>query len=133
MARTKLAVKEVRVPTKLVRATAIAAKMADLDDYLDGIGTSDYDAAGAISPNDGLAVLTASVAAQAMTLADGTVTGQHLVVVLRAKATAGTAVVTPANLAGGTTLTFSAVGQKARLVWTGADWTPVPGYTAVLA
>ena len=133
MARTKLAVKEVRVPTKLVRATAIAAKMADLDDYLDAIGTAYYTAAGAISPNDGLVVLTANAVGQAMTLADGTVTGQQLAVILRAKTSTGTVVLTPANLAGGTTLTFSAAGQKARLVWTGSDWTPVPGYTAVLA
>jgi len=35
MARTHLTVKEVRVPTKLVRATAIAAKLTDFDTALD--------------------------------------------------------------------------------------------------
>lgn len=35
MARTNLTIKEVRVPTKLVRATAISAKLADHDSTLD--------------------------------------------------------------------------------------------------
>jgi hypothetical protein len=132
MARTKLAVKEVRVPTKLVRATAIKAKHDDLDDYLDAIKTSYYAAAGAIAVSDGLAVLTANSVGQAMTLAVGTVVGQTVNVILRAKTATGTAVIT-GTFTGGTTLTLSAVGQRATLIWVGAAWTPVPGFGGILA
>lgn len=132
MARTKLSIKEMRNLTKLVRAIAAAGKMADLDDYLDAIKTSYYTAAGAISVEDGLAVLTANEAAQAMTLAAGTVVGETLNVILRDKTATGTAVIT-GTFTGGTTLTLSAVGQRATLIWVGAAWTLRPGYGGVLA
>jgi hypothetical protein len=132
MARTKLAIKEVRNLTKLVRAIAAYGKLADLDDYLDGIQTSYYAAAGAISPQDGLAVLTANAPAQAMTLAAGSVVGETLNVILREKTATGTAVIT-GTFTGGTTLTLSAVGQRATLIWVGAAWTPRPGFGGVLA
>lgn len=132
MARTKLLVKEVRNLTKLVRAVAAQGKLADLDDKFDAGGLAYYAAAGAISPNDATAILTANSVGQAMTLAAGTVVGQPLDLVLRAKTSTGTAVVT-GTFTGGTTLTFSALGHKARLIWVGAAWTPVPGYSAALA
>ena len=132
MARTKLALKEVRVPTKTVRATKIKAKFDDLDDLLDAMKTSYYAAAGAISVQDGLAILTANSVGQAMTLAVGTVVGQTMHVILKAKTATGTAVIT-ATFTGGTTLTLSAVGQRATLIWVGAAWTPRPGFGGVLA
>ena len=132
MARTKMTIKELRNLTKLVRATAAFNKMADLDDSFDAKQTNYYTAAGAISVSDDLAILTANVAAQAMTLAVGTVVGQTMSVILRAKTTLGTAVIT-GTFTGGTTLTLSAVGQRARLIWVGAAWTPVPGFGGILA
>lgn len=132
MARTKVTSKEVRVPTKLVRATKITDKLGDLDDLLDAMQTSAYAAAGAISVEDGLALLTANSAAQAMTLAVGTVVGQTMHVILKGKVTAGTVVIT-GTFTGGTTLTMSAVGQRATLIWVGAAWTPRPGFDGVLA
>ena len=132
MPRTKLNLASVRVPTTRSRANAILAKFDDADDLLDAIKTSFYTAAGAISVQDGLAVLTADSAAQAMTLAVGTVVGQTLHVILKAKSATGTAVIT-ATFTGGTTLTLSAVGQRATLIWVGAAWTPRPGFGGVLA
>lgn len=132
MARTKLTFRDVRVPTKSVRALAIQAKMADLDDKLDAIKTSYYSAAGAIAVSDGLAILTANSVAQAMTLAVGTVVGQTMHVILRGKTATGTAEIT-ATFTGGTTLTLSAIGERATLIWVGAAWTPVPGFGGVLA
>ena len=132
MARTKFLVKEVRNLTKLVRAIAAKAKFDDLDDSLDAKQTNYYAAAGAISVGDDLAILTANSVGQAMTLAVGTVVGQTLSVILRAKTSTGTAIIT-GTFTGGTTLTLSAVGQRARLIWVGAAWTPVPGFGGVLA
>jgi hypothetical protein len=132
MARTKLTFRDVRVPTKRVRAAAIEAKMADLDDRLDAIKTTSYIAAGAIAVSDGFAILTANSAAQAMTLAVGTVVGQTMSLILRAKTATGTVVIT-GTFTGGTTLTLSAVNQRATLIWVGAAWTPVPGFGGILA
>jgi hypothetical protein len=132
MARTKMTIKELRNLTKLVRATAAQGKLADLDDYLDGIQTAYYTAAGAINPHNGLSILTANSVGQAMTLAVGTVVGEEHVIVLRGKTATGTAIVT-GTFTGGTTLTFDTVGEKVRLIWVGAAWTPVPGFTAALA
>ena len=132
MARTKLNLASVRVPTKRSRANAILAKFDDADDLLDAIKTSFYTAAGPISVQDGLAVLTASSAGQAMTLAVGTVVGQTIHVILKGKTATGTVVIT-GTFTGGTTLTMNTVGQRATLIWVGAAWTPRPGYGGVLA
>ena len=64
---------------------------------------------------------TNAVGAIAATLADGTV-GQRLVLVLTLKDT-NNCVVTPANLNGGTTLTFDATGEYAELMFVGTGWT----------
>jgi hypothetical protein len=132
MARTKLSLASVRVPTKRSRANAILAKFDDLDDRLDAIKTTAYVAAGAIAVSDGFAILTANSVGQAMTLAVGTVVGQTMSIILRAKTATGTAVITGV-FTGGTTLTLSVVGQRATLIWVGAAWTPVPGFGGVLA
>lgn len=133
--RTKLEVREVRVPTKRVRAEAIQGKFADLDDLLDGMQVNAYAAAGAIAPEDGLAFLDATEAGMAMTLADGSVVGETMHVILRSIAEDGvdTAVITPANLTGGSTLTFDEVNQRETLIWVGAAWTPRPNGGSTIA
>ena len=125
----RLAFKEVRVPTKRVRAEKILAA-------LEGNGPcNEYIAAGAISPNDGVALIRAKSAGMALTLADGTVVGE----IMKVKCTdvkvpgTDTAVLTPANLTGGATLTFDEVNEECTLIWVGAAWTPRPGYTCTLA
>jgi hypothetical protein len=61
---------------------------------------------------------------QAFTLADG-VEGQELFIILAEQSGAGDAVVTPANLAGGTTLTFDAAGEMTLLKFMHGEWHPV--------
>lgn len=133
MARTKLTLKEVRVPIKLSRALAIKAKFDDLDDFLDALKTTVYSAAGAISPTDGLVIIDSAIAGMAMTLANGTVNGETINVIFRKKTGAGTVVITPANLAAGTTWTLATAGQRGQLIWVSPDWTLRPGFGGVLA
>jgi hypothetical protein len=61
--------------------------------------------------------------AAAITLADGTEPGQQKKIML--SVTAGDATLTPANLAGGTTIVFSVVGDTAELTWDGTNWTAI--------
>lgn len=68
---------------------------------------------------------------QALTLADGA-PFQKKVIHLAVKSGAGNAVLTPANLNGGDTLTFDAVGEYAELRFMGTEWFMVNG-TATLA
>lgn len=133
MARTKLTLREVRIPAKRERAEKIKAKFDDADDLLDALKTTVYSAAGAISPNDGFAIIDSSVAGMAMTLADGTITGQTMHVIFRTKTGSGTVVITPTNLATGTTWTLATAGQRGTLIWNGSDWALRPGYSGVRA
>jgi len=63
------------------------------------------------------------------TLADGTIIGQMKKIQMIVDA--GDAVLTPANLNGGTTITFADVGDTAELVWNGTGWTAVALYNIV--
>jgi hypothetical protein len=133
MARTKLALKTVRVPMRLERALAIKAKFDDLDDLLDALKTTVYSAAGAISPTDGFAIFDSAVAGMAMTLANGTIVGETISYIFRTKTGSGTVVITPTALTGGTTLTLSTAGLRGQLIWTGAAWTRRTGGGGVIA
>ncbi len=117
MARTKVALAVVRNPVTIVRATALKAKLDDMDDYLDAIGTVLYTASGAIAPDISLAILVGGDTPLAMTLADGTVQYEVLDVVCRA----GTAVVVPDNLLSGSEIDLAA-GDRVRLTWDGSAW-----------
>lgn len=133
MARTKLDIRSIRVPAKRSRAELIKAKFDDNDDLLDALKTTAYSAAGAIAPTDGFAIVDSAVAGMAMTLADGTVDGQTLNLIFRTKTGAGTIVLTPANLAAGTTWTLATAGQRGQLIWYSGDWHLRAGYGGVLA
>jgi hypothetical protein len=124
-----LTLKEVRVPTPRVRAEKILAALLSAGDF------AEYSAAGAISVEDGVALLRPSEAAMAMTLAD-TATGPgdciRIEMVEQDDATY-TAVLTPATLDGGTTITFDAVGDYIVLQWVVTiGWTKKAG-NAVIA
>lgn len=119
MARTKLTIAEVRNPISRVRSTRLLDKLNDLDDLLDAQKTTVYSAAGAISPSDSLAIINAAVAAQAMTLANGTVTGERINIVLRSGTSAK---ITPAAFTGGTEILLTAGSPRCSLVWTGSAW-----------
>jgi hypothetical protein len=61
-----------------------------------------------------------TTAANAGTLADGTIEGQMKRIQLIVDAGDGT--LTPANLAGGTTITFADAGDYAVLMWSAGEW-----------
>lgn len=63
------------------------------------------------------------------TLADGSVVGQMKKIEFLVDA--GDAVLTPANLAGGTTITFADIGDVAELIWNGNDWVAIALYNTV--
>lgn len=88
--------------------------------YIPAAAPQALSGAGAVSVATYLTNFTSTGAAQALTLADGVRVGQlkkikHLV-------DGGSGVLTPANLSGGTTITFTAVGEFALLLWNGSDW-----------
>lgn len=58
--------------------------------------------------------------------------GQEIVLFLKTKGGAGNVVVTPSSIAGGTTLTFSAVGKLAHLIYANSTWNVLVN-TATLA
>lgn len=76
--------------------------------------------------------------ADAFVMGDGYIKGQVKRVVHYIDG--GSAVLTPSNLSGGTTLTFSTVGEFVEMYWNGTDWfvynignTATPGTLPVLA
>lgn len=125
-----LELKEVRVPTKRVRAEKLLAA-------LEANGpVNEYNAAGAIDPSDGVALLRSTSAGMAMTLADGTVAGETMHIKCTKIGTLGTdtIVVTPATFADGTTITFDAENEFIVLIWIAATgWTKRPGNSATVA
>lgn len=64
-------------------------------------------------------------------LPDGITTGQRKILHLTAKGGIGTAVVTPSNLHGGTTVTLSAVEQSSELMWLNGAWKQIAGDATV--
>jgi len=75
--------------------------------------------AGAVNVTDMLTSLTTTGAAQALTLANGTV-GQ--IKIISHVVDGGSAVLTPTTKIGFTTITFTNVGDSATLVYTTAGW-----------
>ena len=75
--------------------------------------------AGAVNVTDMLTSLTTTGAAQALTLANGTA-GQ--IKIISHVVDGGSAVLTPTTKIGFTTITFTAVGDSATLVYTAAGW-----------
>lgn len=59
--------------------------------------------------------------------------GQEITLCLKTRASTGNVVVTPSALAGGTTLTFDAVGELSKLQFLGGTWRVVGTQTATLA
>ena len=75
--------------------------------------------AGAVNVTDMFTSLTTTGAAQALTLANGTA-GQ--IKIISHVVDGGSAVLTPTTKIGFTTITFTAVGDSATLVYTAAGW-----------
>ena len=86
--------------------------------------------AGAVNVTDMFTSLTTTGAAQALTLANGTV-GQMKIIAHAVDG--GSAVLTPTTKIGFTTITFTNVGDAATLVYTSAGWAIVGISGAVAA
>ncbi len=67
---------------------------------------------------------------QALTLADGD-ESQRKLIYMTLQSGAGNGVVTPASLTGGTTITFSGVGQYSELRFINTSWVQVAGTATV--
>lgn len=88
--------------------------------WVPGAAIQALSGAGAVNVTSYLTNVTSTGAAQALTLANGVRVGQlkkikHIV-------DGGSAVLTPVSLSGGTTITFTAVGEFALLQWNGTAW-----------
>jgi hypothetical protein len=89
--------------------------------------------AGAVNITTLTTAFTSTATGNALTLADGAA-GQLKTIVYVAEAAGGdTGVLTPANLGGGTTITFNAVGDSVTLQFIGADWWVIGLRGAVVA
>ena len=85
-------------------------------------GTTTSSGAGAVAVTGSIHEITTTGTGNALTLADG-VEGQRLTVLYVAEgAGTDTAVVTPTNFGSGSTITFSTLGQSARLLFTNGKW-----------
>ena len=78
-------------------------------------------ATGAVSIATTRTLLETDADADAWTLADGTVAGQLKSIRLETDG-GGDMVITPANLADGTTITMDTTGDEVLLIWDGSNW-----------
>ena len=79
-------------------------------------GVQSLSGAGAVDLTNLVTELTTGAGAAAVTLADGTTSGQIKIIHMVVDG-GGTATVTPVTFASGTTLAFDAVAEAATLVW----------------
>jgi hypothetical protein len=94
------------------------------------LATQSLSGAGAVDVTNAFTALTTTGAAQALTLANGTV-GE--VKIITHVVDGGSAVLTPTTKIGFTTITFTGVGESAMLVYTAAGWAIVALNGAVAA
>lgn len=89
-------------------------------------------AGGAISITTYTTTINTDAGGDAFTLADGSKVGQLKIIRLVTDG-GGDGVVTPANLAGGTTITFNDAGDEVTLIWNGTDWVVIKNVGASVA
>lgn len=94
------------------------------------LGTQSLSGAGAVDVTNSFTALTTTGAAQALTLANGSV-GE--IKIITHVVDGGSAVLTPTTKIGFTTITFTNVGESAMLVYTAAGWAIVALNGAVAA
>lgn len=85
---------------------------------------------GAVNITSSLTLYTSSVGPDALTLADGTITGQMKTVVHVVDG--GSGVLTPATFEDGTDVTFTNAGESWTGIWTGTTWRTVNVVGAVI-
>jgi len=111
----------------------IGAVTGNVTGNVTGVTTGSVQAlsgAGAVNVTTAVTSLTTTGAAEALTLANGTV-GQFKTIVHTVDG--GSAVLTPTTKIGFTTITFTGVGESATLVYTAAGWAIVALNGAVAA
>ena len=113
-----------------VNATTGAVTVNSAFDTAVVLGTQSLSGAGAVDITNGFTALTTTGAAQALTLADGSV-GE--VKIITHVVDGGSAVLTPTTKIGFTTITFTNVGESAMLIYTAAGWAIVALNGAVAA
>ena len=86
------------------------------------LGTQSLSGAGAVDVVNAFTSLTTTGASQALTLADGSV-GEIKIIVHAVDG--GSAVLTPTTKIGFSTITFTAVGDSAMLIYSSAGWAVV--------
>jgi len=94
------------------------------------LGTQSLSGAGAVDITNAFTNLTTTGAAQALTLANGTL-GE--IKIISHAVDGGSAVLTPTTKIGFSTITFTAVGDSCMLVYTSAGWNIVALNGAVAA
>ena len=96
-------------------------------------GVQSLSGAGAADLTNLVTELTTGAGAAAVTLADGTTSGQIKIIYMVVDG-GGTATVTPATFASGTSIAFDAVGEAATLVWNSAiGWVAVSSRNATIS
>lgn len=111
---------------KILDANVTSAKLSNLL-----YGTTTRSGVGAVPITHRNVALTSTGSAQAITLADGAV-GQRIT--MYHDVDGGSMVLTPATKSGYTTITFTAVGETATLLWTATrGWVVEALYLAVAA
>lgn len=118
-------------PEYLPMSLLSAAPAGGFSPYYPDAANQSLSGAGAVNVTSPTTLFTSTGAAQALTLADGTVDGQvksvsHVV-------DGGEGVLTPANFEDGTTVTFNAVGDSWTGIWTGSAWRTIGVAGAVIA
>ena len=94
------------------------------------LGTQSLSGAGAVDITNAFTALTTTGAAEALTLADGTVGELKIIAHV---VDGGSAVLTPTTKIGFSTITFTNVGETATLIYTAAGWAIVALNGAVAA
>ena len=96
-------------------------------------GVQALSGAGAADLTNLVTELTTGAGAAAVTLADGTTSGQIKIIYMVVDG-GGTATVTPDTFASGTSIAFDAVGEAATLVWNSAiGWVAVSSRNATIS
>ena len=119
--------KKVSVANVLNYLPSFLAFAADQEEALTGAG-----AASVALPVTAFVTNTDNSGNNAVTLANGT-TGMIKILYLKTLTGSQTSVVTPANFANGTSMTFNAVGDSAILYFNGTNWIYLAGNSVVIA
>lgn len=113
----------------ILTGSAIAGPSSTFVPLVPVLAQQNLSGAGAISITTAYTAFTSTGAAQALSLADGVVLGHYKKIMHVVDG--GSGVLTPTNLVGGTTITFTTVGETAELIFNGTSWVALSLYNSV--